>query len=356
MDPVFPLTRMRTGRHFKSYQLDEWNLIKNGASNDLLARSVELFQSDSLLIISSSKDEDNKDSVLAIQDALSIFSACTDLRANLEKSHINLRGIYDNEKIGILGTVNFCEGSFSLKYPGVPMCPTKWQDDVKEVDKLYRDVVWGTRDCWDYDLKVNILAGGSLGKFSTNTIYNKFLIDSERMENNSVVWNKFSTPKHQFVLCQALHNHLLTRDNLISRGVGIVSLPCLVYHEGVDYSHAHLFFYCVYSKLVLKRVRTWLSTTMVFKTPLGGHHSSPPSQASPDTKEEIDRSLISRAPSQSLVFSLFDVFRSGCGVLFGSEKEVSVMILVCRCGFGGVGSSIVVGSGGLGGGRVVWAE
>ncbi|KAF4352352.1 hypothetical protein F8388_024464 [Cannabis sativa] len=48
--------------------------------------------------------------------------------------------------------------------------------------------------------------------------------------------------------------------------------------------------------------------------------------------------------------------QSGCGVLFGSEKEVSVMVLVCRCGFDGVGSSVVVGSGGLGGGRVVWAE
>ncbi|KAF4355200.1 hypothetical protein F8388_012975 [Cannabis sativa] len=33
------------------------------------------------------------------------------------------------------------------------------------------------------------------------------------------------------------------------------------------------------------------------------------------------------------------------------------MVLVCRCGFGGVGSSVVVGRcGGLGGGRVVWAE
>ncbi|KAF4377199.1 hypothetical protein G4B88_009191 [Cannabis sativa] len=94
---------------------------------------------------------------------------------------------------------------------------------------------------------------------------------------------------------------------------------------------------------------------LAFKTPLGGHHSSPPSQASPDTKEEIDRSPISRAPLQNPTPHEPRV-QSGCGVLFGSEKEVSVMVLVCRCGFGGVGSSVVVGSGGLGGGRVVWAE
>ncbi|XP_062085826.1 uncharacterized protein LOC133791936 [Humulus lupulus] len=66
-------------------------------------------------------------SVQILQDGFSQFSQASGLSANLTKSHIYFGGLNSEEKKCILDCLNIEEGSFPLKYLGVPLHPTKWK-------------------------------------------------------------------------------------------------------------------------------------------------------------------------------------------------------------------------------------
>ncbi|XP_060960182.1 uncharacterized protein LOC133031013 [Cannabis sativa] len=100
-----------------------------------------------------------------IKVALEDFSKTTGLVANLAKSQVFFGGVQDAEKQAILDDIQLEEGTFPLKYLGVPMRPTKWKKEdfllglrnywmnifilpqsiVKEVKKLCRGFLWGVK-------------------------------------------------------------------------------------------------------------------------------------------------------------------------------------------------------------------
>ncbi|XP_062103841.1 uncharacterized protein LOC133814956 [Humulus lupulus] len=66
-------------------------------------------------------------SVQILQEGFTKFSQDSGLIANLSKSHIYFGGVHSDEKKIILDCVNIEEGSFPLKYLGLPLRPTKWK-------------------------------------------------------------------------------------------------------------------------------------------------------------------------------------------------------------------------------------
>ncbi|XP_062093558.1 uncharacterized protein LOC133799571 [Humulus lupulus] len=66
-------------------------------------------------------------SVQILQEGFTKFSQAFGLLANMTKSHIYFGGLKFEDKKSILDCLNIEEGSFPLKYRGVPLRPTKWK-------------------------------------------------------------------------------------------------------------------------------------------------------------------------------------------------------------------------------------
>ncbi|XP_062080565.1 uncharacterized protein LOC133785332 [Humulus lupulus] len=103
------------------------------------------------------------------------------------------------------------------------------------------------RDAFSHD---TLLASVTKGKLNTSILYNQ-MIHKEKASFAKVVWCKMSTPKHRFIIWQAVLGHLLTRDNLIKCHVQVDSSICPVCEMGIA-SHAHLFFDCSFSQKVMQ--------------------------------------------------------------------------------------------------------
>ncbi|XP_062112716.1 uncharacterized protein LOC133823876 [Humulus lupulus] len=65
--------------------------------------------------------------VQILQDGYSQFSHASGLTTNLAKSHVYFGGLKSKDKKNILDCLNIEEGSFPLKYLGIPLRPTKWK-------------------------------------------------------------------------------------------------------------------------------------------------------------------------------------------------------------------------------------
>ncbi|XP_062103381.1 uncharacterized protein LOC133814438 [Humulus lupulus] len=87
----------------------------------------------------------NISSVSKIHEAFSAFCASSGLSANKSKSHVYFGGVKDSIKTQILELLQMEEGSFPLKYLGVPLRPTKWKasDCGVILDKLNKKL-----NCW----------------------------------------------------------------------------------------------------------------------------------------------------------------------------------------------------------------
>ncbi|XP_062086128.1 uncharacterized protein LOC133792235 [Humulus lupulus] len=94
--------------------------------------------------------------VRVLKVALEEFSSTTGLHVNTSNSHIYFGGVTTVDRKTIAHEIQLSEGSFPLKYLGVPMQPTKWKPEdcgiiiqkiklsvVKEVEKLCRGFLWG---------------------------------------------------------------------------------------------------------------------------------------------------------------------------------------------------------------------
>ncbi|XP_062081099.1 uncharacterized protein LOC133785900 [Humulus lupulus] len=75
------------------------------------------------------------------------------------------------------------------------------------------------------------------------------------------IWCKFSVPKHRFILWQAYHQKLLTRDLLHHCNIPVISQSCPICETELE-SHAHLFFDCLFSRKVLQAIANWLRSLM----------------------------------------------------------------------------------------------
>ncbi|XP_062104612.1 uncharacterized protein LOC133815835 [Humulus lupulus] len=85
--------------------------------------SVSLCFADDLVLFCKG----NVHSVQILHDGFSQFSGASGLSMNLAKSHIYFGGLTAETKKDILDCLNIEEGSFPLKYLGIPLRPTKWK-------------------------------------------------------------------------------------------------------------------------------------------------------------------------------------------------------------------------------------
>lgn len=59
-------------------------------------------------------------------EAMSHFSNSTGLVANIEKSNLFMAGVDASTKEKLLNMTGFSEGSFPIRYLGLPLSPKKW--------------------------------------------------------------------------------------------------------------------------------------------------------------------------------------------------------------------------------------
>ncbi|XP_062080585.1 uncharacterized protein LOC133785354 [Humulus lupulus] len=98
-------------------------------------------------------------SVQVLIEAFAEFGCSSSLKINYSKSHIYFGGVSAEVKTRILVYSQLVEGTFPLKYLGVPLRPTKWKSAdcdiifkkiqmrlnsvVKDIDKVCRQCLWG---------------------------------------------------------------------------------------------------------------------------------------------------------------------------------------------------------------------
>ncbi|XP_062088959.1 uncharacterized protein LOC133795527 [Humulus lupulus] len=74
-----------------------------------------------------------RQAVKSVKEVLDEFAAATGLSINYGKSHIFFGGVTSNDRARIAQEVKLAEGTFPLKYLGVPIRPTKWRHEDCEV-------------------------------------------------------------------------------------------------------------------------------------------------------------------------------------------------------------------------------
>ncbi|XP_062112749.1 uncharacterized protein LOC133823912 [Humulus lupulus] len=87
-------------------------------------------------------------SVKVLKATLNGFSSATGLKVNTRKSHIYFGGVAAADRETIAHEIQLTEGSFPLKYLGVPMRPTKWKPEdcgtvIKKIKLRLHN--WGSR-------------------------------------------------------------------------------------------------------------------------------------------------------------------------------------------------------------------
>ncbi|XP_062117273.1 uncharacterized protein LOC133831119 [Humulus lupulus] len=231
-------------------------------------------------------------SVQILQDGFQKFSQASGLTANMTKSHIYFGGLKFEEKKSILDCIKIEEGTFPLKYLGVPLRPTKWKAGdcgpiIKKINlrlhtwssrhlsfvgraQLIHSTLLGLRCYW---MSIFILPQSvtkEIDRLCKNFLWgergnrSKLHFTSWEQENASyanVVWCKLSIPKHRFIMWQSVQGHLLTRDKLLHCHVRVDSNLCPLCEIEME-THAHLFFDCDFSQRLMIRVRDWLGAAI----------------------------------------------------------------------------------------------
>lgn len=85
-------------------------------------RLNHLISADDLMIFCKGQEK----SVQRIKEALDHFSKTTGLIANTEKSSIFIAGVSEEVKVRLLELTGYTEGSFPIRYLGLPLSPRKW--------------------------------------------------------------------------------------------------------------------------------------------------------------------------------------------------------------------------------------
>ncbi|WMV41865.1 hypothetical protein MTR67_035250 [Solanum verrucosum] len=65
-------------------------------------------------------------SVSRIMEPLQHFSSVIGLVANMDKSNIFMTGVDDNTKSQLLSRIGYLQGSFPIRYLGLPLSSKKW--------------------------------------------------------------------------------------------------------------------------------------------------------------------------------------------------------------------------------------
>ncbi|XP_062118678.1 uncharacterized protein LOC133832334 [Humulus lupulus] len=93
---------------------------------DEVCRAIgQFFETDDLLLFCKG----SLSTVKVLKNVIGEFSSVTGLQINESKSQVYFGGVSAAEKLQISAELNLSEGSFPLKYLGVPMRPTKWKHE-----------------------------------------------------------------------------------------------------------------------------------------------------------------------------------------------------------------------------------
>ena len=107
----------------------------------------------------------NRNSVQIIQQVFEDFCHSYGMKANLNKSQVFFSGISAQDKCQLQQLLQLEEGTFPLKYLGVPMRPTKWKEaDCGEIIKKIklRLHTWSSRHL-SYAGRVQLISSILLG-------------------------------------------------------------------------------------------------------------------------------------------------------------------------------------------------
>ncbi|XP_074293517.1 uncharacterized protein LOC141620582 [Silene latifolia] len=79
----------------------------------------------------------------------------------------------------------------------------------------------------------------------------------------SQIWNRWSIPKHSFLVWVQQHNGLNTKDKLQKIGVNMDSICCICGQDRED--NNHLFFSCQYSRQIIMEIGKWLGMNIPYQ-------------------------------------------------------------------------------------------
>ncbi|XP_062080445.1 uncharacterized protein LOC133785209 [Humulus lupulus] len=174
--------------------------------------------------------------VKVVKGALGDFSSATGLQINASKSHIYFGGVSAEDRQMIVAEIQLSEGTFPLKYLGVPMRPTKWKHE----------------DC-DIIIQKSKIHVASWSKVCLPKAYGGLGF------RNGSVWNRVILAKS---ICAISEKHDVLWE--LRRKLGNLAWLWLgeeIQQQSFIESHSHLFFDCHLSKQVMELIFDW----MVFK-------------------------------------------------------------------------------------------
>ncbi|XP_060202387.1 uncharacterized protein LOC132630805 [Lycium barbarum] len=98
------------------------------------------------------------------------------------------------------------------------------------------------------------------GKYSIKKTYGYFFPQYPNVTWRKLILIKGLIPQHQFILWLALHNKLSTVDSLTKWNIQ-VSTDCVMCSSGLEETHSHLLFDCLYSKFIWSTLLMWMDYT-----------------------------------------------------------------------------------------------
>ncbi|XP_062106372.1 uncharacterized protein LOC133817788 [Humulus lupulus] len=233
---------------------------------------VNLCFADDLLIFCKA----NPQSVQILHTTLAEFNLTSDLSINLSKSRIYLGGLSDAAKESVLSCTNLQEGSFPLKYLGVPLRPTKCKaSDFEVILKKIRLCLnsWANRNP-SYAGRTYLIQSILLG--IRNYWINIFLFpqhvvrDIDRLCRN-FLWgvkgtrSKFHLASWEFVCSPKAYGGLGFREGpawnktMIAKFLWAISFKQdQLWVKWMNESHSHLFFECIFSEKIKQAIANWL--------------------------------------------------------------------------------------------------
>lgn len=93
-------------------------------------------------------------------------------------------------------------------------------------------------------------------RYSIKKQYTALNGSDTRVQWSSYVWNRYTQPKHRFILWLSVQNRLKTKDRLKRIGVCADDVCPICGQHGETVKH--LFFQCYYSSQCIEQVLRWL--------------------------------------------------------------------------------------------------
>ncbi|XP_048491453.1 uncharacterized protein LOC104887201 [Beta vulgaris subsp. vulgaris] len=93
-------------------------------------------------------------------------------------------------------------------------------------------------------------------RYSIKKQYTALNGSDTRVQWSSYVWNRYTQPKHRFILWMSVQNRLKTKDRLKRIGVCADDVCPICGQHGETVKH--LFFQCYYSSQCIEQVLRWL--------------------------------------------------------------------------------------------------